>query len=51
MMIKILIIFAIIIAVFDYLIILGASKCKTKEDILEDDLEEIKFLNNINKSK
>ena len=36
----------IIITVFTYLVILGASKCKSEEEIRLEDQEQINYLNN-----
>ena len=48
MIVKILLIIMIIIAVFLYLVILGASKNKTARERELEDIEEMKYLKNYN---
>ncbi len=48
MILKILITDMFIIAIFMYLVILGASKCKTAEEIEIEDKEQMEYLKNHN---
>lgn len=38
--------FMLLLAIFTYLILLGASKCKTEEEKKFEDEEQIKYLQN-----
>ena len=49
MILKILLAVMIIIAFFMYLVILGANKCKTDRERMQDDEEEIKALKKADK--
>lgn len=42
---SVVIIIMIIISIFTYLIILGASKCKSEEEQRMEDMEQIEYLN------
>ncbi len=48
MILKILIIDMFIIAIFMYLVLLGASKCKTAEEIKIEDKEQMEYLKKYN---
>ena len=49
MILKIIIIIFIIIAIFMYLVILGASKCKSDLERAIDDEEEAKWVSTLSK--
>ena len=49
--ITILLILIVIIALFTYLIILGASKCKSIEEQNTEDEEQMEYLRNVKTSR
>lgn len=51
MVLKILLIDMFILAIFMYLIILGASKSKTAEERRLEDIEQIEYLANYNRRR